>query len=130
MNNKRGQSLFEIIVALAIFSLIAATLISMAGGGFTALTLSGDQTNAAALSDGGLEAIRSIHDRAWNESHYNQSGVELLGGEWRFLGEGTTEQIGKFLRTITFSTLCRDASQNIVSCPGLQIGTAGIGWKI
>ncbi len=63
---KRGQSLLEVILALAIFSMIAGVLASMAVGGMTALTTGGDLTRADALLMEGVEKVRSVRDGAWN----------------------------------------------------------------
>ena len=113
-----GQSLLEVIVAAAIFSLIGAAMISMTVGGFNALQRGGDQTEAEALAQEGLEAVRSIRDGAWNEILYSQSAVEISGSEWIFTGEATDETIGQYTRTITFADVCRDGSDDIVACPG------------
>jgi len=116
--NIKGQSLLEVIVAVAVFALVGATMVSMVVGGFTAMTQGGDQTEAEALAQEGIEAVKSIRDRAWNEAKYNQSGVSTLTGEWTYLGEGTTETIGQYTRTIAFSDVCRDALDDITTCPG------------
>ncbi len=117
-NNKDGQSLLELILALAIFSLIAVAMITMANGGFVALEQGGEQTEAENLAQEGIEAVRSIHDRAWNELTHNQSGVSASSSSWNFLGEGTTETIGEYTRTISFEDVCRDVSDDIITCPG------------
>lgn len=117
--NIKGQSLLEIIVAAAIFSLIGVAMISMSVGGFNALQRGGDQTEAEALAEEGLEAVRSIRDGAWNEILYSQSAVQISGSEWVFVGEGTDATIGQYTRTITFEDVCRDGSDNIASCPAV-----------
>ena len=76
------------------------------------------QTQAMALAQEGIEAVRSIKDGAWNELQYNQSKIELTSNQWILSGDGTTEQIGDYLRVISFSDACRDVSNNIVNCPG------------
>ena len=102
---RSGQSILEVIIALAIFALFAASMVSLALGGFTSLIKSDEYLTAAALADEGLEAARAIRDGAWNELVYNQSAVSSSTGAWRFLGEGTSETIGSFQRVITFTPL-------------------------
>ena len=116
-DEERGQSLLEVIVALAFFGLIAATITSMVLGGNAGTAQGGRQTEAIALAQEGIEAVRSIRDRAWNEGKYNQSAVSTSSTEWYFDGEGTTQTIGDYTRVINFSAVCRDALDNIANCP-------------
>jgi len=113
-----GQSIVELIIAIAIFSLISAAITTMVVGSFTGLTRGGEQTQAEALAREGIEAVRSIKDRAWNENVYSTSSVSVNSNQWNFDGEGSTETIGKFTRVISFEDVCRDVSNNIVDCPG------------
>jgi len=116
---QQGQSILEVIIAMAIFGLVAASLIGFVMGGDQALLQGGDQTKAEALAQEGIEAVRSIRDNAWNELVYNQSAVNSDSGHWNFNGENTTETIGKFIRTISFSDICRSGLNQIVDCPGV-----------
>lgn len=113
-----GQSLLEVILAIAIFGLLVSSLISLVVGSFRSLEQGGEQTQAEAIAEEGIEAVRAIRDRAWNLNTYGQSGVEITGGEWVFSGEGTTDTIGQFTRTISFEDVCRDSMDDITSCPG------------
>lgn len=113
----KGQSILEVILALAIFALFAAAMVSLILGSFEALGRGGDYLAAAALADEAEEAARSIRDGAWNESSVNQSAATSTSGEWQFVGEGTDEQIGKFHRVLSFSPVCRDGAAKIVTCP-------------
>jgi hypothetical protein len=117
----RGQSIVELIVAMAIFALVSSSLATLSIGGFSALGDGGVRTEATALAMEGVSAVRAIRTRAWNENIYNTSAVSVLGGEWVFDGEGTTEIIGIFTRTISFQDICRDISKAIVSCPGSYV---------
>jgi type II secretory pathway pseudopilin PulG len=116
--NKRGQSLIEVIVAISIFALVSATLVSMVVGGYSASRQGGQSTEAEALAEQGIEAVRAIRDGAWNKNIYATSAVEVLGAEWAYTGEGSTEIIGDYTRTISFNDVCRNSSQDIVDCPG------------
>ncbi len=114
----RGQSLLELIVAMAIFSLVGAAMAAMVTGSFAGLEQGGEQTRAEALAQEGIEAVRAIRDRAWNENVYSTSSVAVSGNEWVFSGEGTSETIGQFTRAISFNGVCRGGSGEIVDCPG------------
>jgi len=113
-----GQSLLEVIVALAIFALISAAMVTMTTGSFISLEQGGEQTEAEALAQEGIEAVRAIRDGAWNELIYTTSSVSISGNKWIFDGETTTETIGKYTRIISFEDVCRDANDDITDCPG------------
>jgi Tfp pilus assembly protein PilV len=136
LQNSDGQSLLEVIVAMAIFSLISASMISLTVGSFTALQQGGEQSEAEALAQEGLEAVRSVRDRAFNEQIYSTSSVAIADAGWRLSGEDTTETIGQFTRTIYFDTVCRDNSDNIAACPGnytdvhTHLVTSEVSWTI
>ena len=116
--SQTGQSLLEVIIAMAIFAFLGSFMASFLVGSFVGLERGGEQTQAEALAQEGIEAVRSIRDSAWNKVLYNQSAVVLNSGQWVFSGEGTTEQIGQFSRNITFNDVCRDTSDEIITCPG------------
>ena len=116
--DQRGQSLIEVLIAIVIFGAIAGGVAVMAAGSLKQIQQGGDQTKAEALAQEGIEAVRSIKDRAWNKNIFSQSAVTISGSAWDFLGESTTETIGKFTRTIDFADVCRDSSDDLTSCPG------------
>ncbi len=117
IRKQTGQALVEVIIALAIFSLIASALIVMIAGSLSVVGQGGKYLQAEALAQEGLEAVRSIKDRAWNKGVYVQSAVTASSTGWVFSGEGTTEQIGDFTRIIDFETVCRNISGDIDDCP-------------
>jgi len=119
--NQNGQILLELIVAVGIFALVASSMISLVLGGNAALLQGSDQINAQTLAQEGIEAVRAVRDRAWNEINYNQSAVATSSGQWAFSGEGTSEKIGIYTRTIIFSDVCRDVLNNITVCPGAYL---------
>ncbi len=116
---QQGQSLLEAIIAMAVFVLVVVSIATLVLGSFAALRGGGEQTEAVALAQEGIEAVRSIKDGAWNELKYSQSKVNISGSQWVLSGEGTTEQIGKYTRAISFSDVCRDLNNDIVNCPGV-----------
>lgn len=122
--NTRGQSLLEVIVAMAIFALISTAMITLAMGGFTGLEQGGEHTQAQALAQQGYEAVRSIRDGAWNEMSFTTSTVSVSSTQWIFDGENTTSTIGQYTRTISFDDVCRDSNDDIVDCPGTYTDVA------
>ncbi|MBI4273036.1 hypothetical protein HY621_04260 [Candidatus Uhrbacteria bacterium] len=101
---KRGQSFIEVVLALAVFAGMIATVTSMITGGFSLLQQSDEHIQADALARTGIEAARAQHQDAWNAISYTASSTEL---------------IGNFMRTSEYRAVCRDASGVLVTCPGL-----------
>lgn len=136
--HRRGQSLIEAILAMAIFGLFAASLASMVVGGLRGVERGSEQLEAEAFAQEGIEAVRAIRDRAWNENMYAQSAVLASGGEWVFTGE-PTETIGKFTRTITFANVCRSQTTydivpacgvpNTYTDPHTKQATVAVSWQ-
>lgn len=136
--HKRGQGLLEVILAMAIFGLLAAALGTMVVGGFRGVERGGEETEAEAFAQEAIEAVRAIRDRAWNENFYSQSAVLASGGEWVFTGE-PTETIGQFTRAITFVNVCRDQGtfdiapvcgvSNVYTDPHTKQVTVEVSWQ-
>jgi Tfp pilus assembly protein PilV len=118
VKQQHGQSILEVIIAMAIFGLIAAAMISLVTGSFNGLQQGGEQTEASALAGEGVDAVKALYDEAWNQLTYTTSSVSISGGKWIFDGENTTETIGQFTRTISFDAVCRDGTDAITTCPG------------
>ena len=110
-----GQSMVEIIVALAIFAFIASALTGLILGSFTLLMRSQEFIKASSWAGEGVEALRAIRVQAWNEFDYSQSGIGISNNQWVFLGEGSQQNKDGFTRTIGFSPVYRDSNNVIVS---------------
>ncbi len=115
IKNQNGQSLAEIVLAIAIFSILALSLVSLSLGGLFASFRGEELSRAQFLAQEGLEAVRSIKSRAWNELIYNSSEVSTSSGKWVLVGEGTSGKFGKFERTINFYPVWRDVNNQITS---------------
>ena len=102
---KRGQSLFEAILALALFALLATTLVSLSTSSSVGIVGGGDHGIASALAREGIDAARSVRDRAWNEIIFPSNRVVASGGVWQLSSNATGEAIGKFSRILTFEDI-------------------------
>ena len=134
-NDQDGQTLIETVVALALFSLLAIALVSLLLGGTSGSLEGAEHTRADALAQEGIEAARSIRDRAWNELRYTSSGVSASLKNWTFSGEGTFDINPPFTRTVTTASVCRSAGGDIEACPGSSTDpdtlyvTSAVSWK-
>jgi type II secretory pathway pseudopilin PulG len=115
MKRNQGQSIVEVVIAMTILSIIMAAISSLALSGHYLLIRSSQFIQAQALANEGLEAIRAIRQQGWNNLAYNQSAVAASGGEWVLAGEGTSENIGLYTRTIKLLPIYRDSTNRIAS---------------
>lgn len=76
-----GQSLLEVVIALALFSLVASAFISLTLGSISSVGYGTDFLAAGALADEGVGAVRAIRDNAWNTL---MDGVENAMFDGRF----------------------------------------------
>ncbi|NQV88132.1 MAG: prepilin-type N-terminal cleavage/methylation domain-containing protein [Parcubacteria group bacterium] len=121
INLQKGQSLIEVIVAMAIFAIMSGAIMSVTLGSLNGLTQGGEETEAKALTQEGMEAIRSVRDDAWNNLVYSPASVATSSNAW-FISEDVSELINnKYTRIITISNVCRDGSNNIATCPATYI---------
>lgn len=121
-NWKTGFSVVEIIVASAII----VTLVTAIGGGWQLyLKVTRDGTNytmASNLSEEGAEAVQLLRDQSWSTNIATLSLNTPYNLYWNgsaYKATTTTQIIQKaFKRTVTFSSVQRDAWDNIVSSGG------------
>lgn len=110
-----GQSLIEVIIAMAIFSLIVVSIVGLVLGGLALLSEGGRFMQAENLANEAVEASRSIFRNDWSKSSISKSAITLNGGQWDLVGENTSEQIGQYTRIINFFPIYRNDSHDIVS---------------
>ncbi len=135
--NQSGQSLAEIIVALAILAFMSAAVVSWLAGSAGAVERGRDWLVADGLAKVGMAAVQSIGQRAWNELRCEKSAVTDENGRWELAGEGTTEQIGKYTREIDLAAMYRDPSGTVTDAasPGSypdalsRLATVTIRWN-
>ncbi|MEN9604605.1 MAG: hypothetical protein RJB39_290 [Candidatus Parcubacteria bacterium] len=124
---KRGISLIEVIIGVAIISL-STIYISQAYGGFVAASADNvARVQATFLLDEGVEAVKTLRGESWTKVASTTVGVPyyLIWNTDRWAAT-TTPQVtdGRFYRTMIFSTVNRDASFNISTTTGtLDNGT-------
>jgi prepilin-type N-terminal cleavage/methylation domain-containing protein len=109
----QGQSLIEVIIAMAIFGLVAAALMGFVLNGDQALRQGGEQAQAEALAQEGMEAVKSIRDNSWNNLTVITSTIIASTSQWVFGNEGDIQNIGKYTRSIKFADVCRDGTGQI-----------------
>lgn len=100
---RRGQSLIEAIIALAIALIVITGLVVLAVGAVRTATLSKNRSLAVQYAQEGIEALRSIRDRDFSELPASGGPHRLVwtGSEWTAVAG--TETITFFKRSFTAS---------------------------
>lgn len=102
----KGFSLVEVVLAAALFALIAATLAGVLIYGEESSALAGGRTRAVFLAEEGLEAVRNIRDAGFISLPVDGNyGLQISGGQWAFLGLGTSDTTDIFTRQINITTI-------------------------
>lgn len=114
--NEKGQSIFEVVVAVALISLVLVTLVSMASLSIATSTFSRNQTQASRFTQQASEWLRAERDAGWIafKSHAINSTWCLDSLTWlKPSGCASSEFIpgSIFKRVLTFTTNA-DASIN------------------
>jgi len=113
-NKNKGQSVIEVLIAITVFAIFVSAMASAVIDSSVATKQGELETVAYSVLQEGFEAVRAIKDYAYNNLYYDESGVEISAGLWQFKGEGTTDAIGLYSRTIVIDEVYRDAMGEIV----------------
>lgn len=100
---QRGQSLVELVIALAVFSIVISAGVSLFFGGQMTLVNSGQAQSALRMAHDGLDGTRSIWSQDWMQLTNGDHGLQFSNGTWQF--SGTSDTKDEFTRHITISTV-------------------------
>ncbi len=106
MKRHTGQSLLEVLLAIAIFILGFVTLSAVFIDSGITNRDSIERSKANRLALEGLEATRSIRDRSFAELTTGTKGLIVTGGQWFF--SGTSDTQGGYTRSIEISAPASD----------------------
>ena len=133
--NSKGISIIELLVGTGILTLSTSALLGFLAFTITTSSFLKQQTEATALAQEALEAVRTFRDgTGWNDddpqNEYDGLGqvqtdvayrVALSGDvppRWQLIAG--SETIGMFSRSVTFESVQRDVDDNIVESGGVQ----------
>ena len=110
---KKGQSVIEIIIAIAIFMIIAGSTVVSIVGSLSISRLAEEESQATYIASEGIEAVYSIRNKDWESLADGSYGLDATSGEWVFAGTSDIDPSGKFTRQISISSVQRDINQDI-----------------
>lgn len=130
--DRRGDTLIEVVFALAILAIVLTVLTTAAVGAWRTSRLAGERTQASAYAQEQAEAIKAFHrgvDSATFDSSFGASPPGTIGcmavisGGWRPQAPGAASgcQVGVYNREITSITA--------LATPGLYEVRVRVTWK-
>lgn len=128
---EKGQTLGEVIIALALFAAIIGATSYLISSKFNSLNRHQDFDQANAIARAGFEAIESIARQDWSSLVYGAYGLSNSNGAWQL--KSAPDFFDKYARTITVSEVRRDADCKIVQTGGIvdpdaKMATVAITW--
>jgi len=116
--DEKGFSVIEVILAAALFMIIATGSITVILQGLGSNRLGEEQTVVNQYAAEGMEAVRSIKNQNFtNLVNSAGTGIIQAGSVWTFSGSNNILS-SKYTRVITVSDVQRDGSGNIVASGG------------
>jgi len=129
-----GLSVIEIIIATALFIIMASSSMGTILGSFSTSRLGSERAQADFLAVEGAEAVESIRNQNWGNLANGTYGLTQTSGVWSLSGTSDTDPSGKFSRIITISDVERDGNDDIISSGGTvdietKLITSTINWN-
>ncbi len=124
LNNNRGFSILEVILASAIFMLFASASVGVILRGFTLNRLGIEETVANQFASEGIEAVKSIKNQSYASLVNSQAtGItQDAQGVWIFSGTNNTlphNSEDDYTRIIKIEDVRRDGNGNIIPSGGI-----------
>lgn len=118
----QGFSLIELIVAIAIFSILASGVVYVFVNSYKNFFGVGDKQVMVQFAQEGMEAVRSIRDNSWqsivNAADGSDRGLVKNNGLWEF--SGTENTLNGLTRVVVVSDVLRNSSGSIVAIDGVE----------
>ena len=113
MNHMKGQSLIELLIAMAIFVLVVSAITFLILDSYIAHRAGREHTLATFLAEEGLEAARSIRDEDWVDLTDGSHGITVSGDSWIFQGieEDISDQLNEGIRKVIVSSVDADRKE-------------------
>ena len=99
-------TLMEVIIAVALFSIMATGIIPVTLSIFNTVLHDQNHLKAHYYVQQGLEALRSIRDYDFNNLRHGTYGLSRVRGFWELYG--AQETLGQYTRSVTINDIVRD----------------------
>src|SRR3989344_3880601 len=116
LTSERGFGMIELIIAMAIFMLVATGGVTAVLQAFNVNRLGKEEAFANLYAQEGIEGVLSIKNRDFSNLSEGTFGLSSSGGQWNFSGPFDTND--KYRREVTIAQGQRDGSGSIVDSGG------------
>lgn len=134
MNNKKenGQNLIEVLLALALFLILIGGSAILAFRYLNTFQAAKDLTQIQSVTKESFEAIQSLAYNNWASLQNGSYGLNPTSGQWQLQALPDTVD-NRYTRTVTISSVSRDASCQIVTQggtadPDTKLVTVNLSW--
>ena len=117
LHNQNGQSLLELLIAMAIFVLVVSSIMFLVLDTHTANRLGGEHTKAALMTQEGYEGVMSIRNSGWRNLTDGDFGLDASSGQWELQGAPNIID-NRYVRKVTIGPVNRDGTGAIVETGG------------
>src|SRR3989338_5305264 len=98
MKNRKGLSIIDIIISIAILAIIMSGIVALSLSDLISASSNINRVQANALAQEGLEAARAIKDFDWNALTPGAHGITDTNGYFEF--SGVEDMRGKYTRSV------------------------------
>lgn len=109
----RGQSLVEILLAVAVFTLGVVTIGFLVLESFASTQFTQDSLTARLLAQEGLEAVRALRDTSFDAVEVGTHGIAYTAGAWALTP--ASDVTGKFTRSIVITNIDPEVREVLVT---------------
>jgi len=124
---QQGVTIIEILVAVAIITIALGAILGLAVFALVNGDIARQTTQAVAFAQDTMEATRNFRDgTTWSTglaalTSGDNYHAEQSGGQWQMISG--PETMNEFTRRVVLSDVCRDAIDDITTCPGSYADT-------
>lgn len=112
---KNGFSIVEIILALAIFSVLLVGSVSYLGFDLNNLLEQNNLSRANALANEAAVIVKMLAVDDWSNLDKDSSSLNY-NQDWSLQSEGSVETVDNFRRWLEFEAVCRDNKGEVANC--------------
>lgn len=114
IRNEHGQTLLEVVVAIAIFSFTAGASFLLLQSQILQVLFVQKSTQATNYAAEGIQAVRSMRDRDWNTLVAGTYGLSFANGQWSFAtSTAVSDQMTRTVTVTASSTGVRDVKVEV-----------------
>ncbi len=112
--SKKGFSVLEIILAVALFSIFSTTAISFVLEAMQSQSQAQQFESAVTLAEDGIEKTRAVRNVSFDDLIVgNNFGLQFSDGKWQLKADG--DESGIYERTLAIETVKRNGDGDIVT---------------